>query len=109
MAPRARAAASACLVASGLLISGAGGAIALADPGQGHSRQDNREGSDSHTRDDSVGENASNVWQRPDTRWGNGRWNGPGARATSAYYTRRTHKAFQEAGIDGLLREALLS
>ena len=32
MAPRVRAAASACLVASGLLMSGVGGAIALADP-----------------------------------------------------------------------------
>jgi len=75
-----------------LLISGAGGAIALADPGQGHSGQDDRKGSDSHTRGDSVGdivrrafgfddgggENASNVWQRPDTRWGNGPRNGPG-------------------------------
>jgi hypothetical protein len=96
VATRARAAASACLVASGLLVSGAGGAIALADPVQGHNRQDDRKGSDdrggpdSHPRDDSVGdvvwrafgvddgEHASNLWQRPDTRWGNGRWNGPG-------------------------------
>ena len=36
MASRVRVAASACLVASGLFISGAGGAIAFADPGHGY-------------------------------------------------------------------------
>ena len=92
MAPRVRAAASACLVASGLLMSGLGGAIALADPGQG--RSDDRKGSDDRTGDDSIGdivrrafgmddgsgEKASEPRKRPDTRWGNGRgpWHGPG-------------------------------
>ena len=76
MAPRVRAAASACLVASGLLISGVGGAIALADPGPG---ADERQGTDSREDDDSVGDivrrafgfgdgqNTSNPWQRPET------------------------------------------
>jgi hypothetical protein len=95
VAPRVRAAASACLVASGLLISGVGGAIALAEPGpgQGEDRWDTRDGSGdggnarSHQGDDSVGDivrralgfdggdghNASSPWQRPDRRWGNGR------------------------------------
>jgi hypothetical protein len=96
VALRVRAAASACLVASGLLISGVGGAIALADPGQGHGRSDDRTGPDDRRGDDSVGdivrrafgldddggqkaENAS-PGQRPDTRWGNGRGpsHGPG-------------------------------
>ena len=92
MAPRVRAAASACLVASGLLMSGLGGAIALADPGQG--RSDDRKGSDDRTGDDSIGdivrrafgmddgsgEKASEPRKPPDTRWGNGRgpWHGPG-------------------------------
>ena len=96
MALRVRAAASACLVASGLLISGVGGAIALADPGQGHGRSDDRTGPDDRRGDDSIGdmvrrafaldeggqktENASKPGQGPDTRWGNGRgpWHGAG-------------------------------
>ncbi|HKV19026.1 MAG TPA: hypothetical protein VJR50_08320, partial [Mycobacterium sp.] len=93
-----RAAASACLVASGLLISGVGGAIALADPGHGNGRSDDRTESDDRSAsdrgsaDDSVGdivrrafgfgggddEKTSNPWQRPDTRWGNGRSEAPG-------------------------------
>ncbi len=60
VAPRVRAAASACLVASGLLMSGVGGAIALADPGQGRSDDrkgaDDREGSDDRSGDDSIGD-----------------------------------------------------
>jgi hypothetical protein len=80
-----RAAASACLVASGLLISGVGGAMALADPGHGQS--DDRRGSDGHTGDDSMGDvvrrafglddgagqKSSDLRQQPDTRLGNGR------------------------------------
>jgi hypothetical protein len=98
VAPRVRAAASACLVASGLLISGAGGAIALADPGQGSGRSDDRkspddrEGADDGSGDDSIGDivrrafgrsdgngqKISEPRQGPDTRWGNGRvpWRG---------------------------------
>ena len=52
MAPRVRAAALACLVASGLLLSGLGGAIALADPGDGHGHPDDREGSDDREASD---------------------------------------------------------
>ena len=59
MAPRARAAASACLVASGLLMSGLGGAIALADPGQG--RSDERKGADDSTGDGSIDPNSPEV------------------------------------------------
>ena len=89
MAPRVRAAASACLVASGLLISGVGGAMALADSGQGHGQgnSEDRKDSDDHSADGSVGdivrqalgladgnsEKVFNPWQRPDTRLGNGR------------------------------------
>ena len=50
MASRVRVAASACLVASGLFMAGAGGAIALADPGPGYGRSDDRK------RDDSIGD-----------------------------------------------------
>src|SRR5690349_13239338 len=99
VAPRVRAAASACLVASGLLLSGVGGAIALADPGHGRKddrdSSDGRKGSDSRQVDDSVGDivrrafgfddggdsggqNTADPWQRPDTRWGNGRPREPG-------------------------------
>lgn len=102
MAPRVRVAASACLVASGLFIAGAGGAIALADPGHGNGRSDghsdgrsdDRKGSDDRSGDDSIGdlvrrafgmgdgsdEKSSQPGQRPETRWGNGRprWHGPG-------------------------------
>ncbi len=81
VASRVRVAASACLVASGLLIGGAGGAMALADPEHGNGR------SDDTTHDDSVGgivrrafsvdggngEKASEPRQRPQTRSGNGR------------------------------------
>lgn len=44
---RVRVAASACLVASGLFIGAAGGAIALADPGDGYEKQDDSKGGDS--------------------------------------------------------------
>ena len=47
VASRVRVAASACLVASGLFIAGAGGAIALADPGPGYGKSDDRQGDDS--------------------------------------------------------------
>ncbi len=47
VASRVRVAASACLVASGLLIGGAGGAMALADPGHGHGNSDDRHANDS--------------------------------------------------------------
>jgi len=99
VALRVRAAASACLVASGLLISGLGGAIALADPGHGRGQgrsddrkpPDDRSASDDRSGDESMGDivrrafgldggdgqTAANPWRRPDTRWGNGRWQGP--------------------------------
>ena len=81
VASRLRVAASACLVASGLFMCGAGGAIALADPGPGYGR------SDDLTDDDSIGDivrrafglgdgndaKASEPAQAPRTRWGNGR------------------------------------
>ena len=47
VASRVRVAASACLVASGLFMAGAGGAIALADPGNGYGSSDDRTGDDS--------------------------------------------------------------
>ena len=79
-------------------MSGVGGAIALADPGQGRSddrkNADGRSGSDDRAGDGSIGdivrralgmhdgggEKASEPRKRPDTRWGNGRgpWHGPG-------------------------------
>jgi len=79
-------------------MSGVGGAIALADPGQGRSDDrksaDGRSGSDDRAGDESIGdivrrafgmddgsgEKASDPRTRPDTRWGNGRgpWHGPG-------------------------------
>ncbi len=81
VASRLRVAASACLVASGLFMCGAGGAIALADPGPGYGR------SDDLTDDDSIGDivrrafglgdgndaKASEPAQGPHPRWGNGR------------------------------------
>ena len=84
VASRLRVAASACLVASGLFMCGAGGAIALADPGPGYGR------SDDLTDDDSIGDivrrafglgdgndandvKASEPGQAPRTQWGNGR------------------------------------
>jgi hypothetical protein len=81
MALRVRVAASAFLVASGLIIGGAGGAMALADPGDGYGH------SDDDTGDGSVGDivrrafspgggsdhKASEPDHRPQTRWGNGR------------------------------------
>jgi hypothetical protein len=84
---RVRVAASACLVASGLFMAGAGGAIALADPGHGYGRSDDGRGGDG-TGDDSIGDivrrafglgdgndaKASELEQQgPRTRWGNGR------------------------------------
>lgn len=42
MASRARVAAAACLLASGLIVTGAGTAIALADPERGHGSSDDR-------------------------------------------------------------------
>jgi hypothetical protein len=80
-----RVAASACLVASGLFMAGAGGAIALADPGHGYGRQDH---SDDSRGDDSIGDMVRRAFgfgegndqkrsepagQGPQTRWGNGR------------------------------------
>jgi len=79
-------------------MSGIGGAIALADPGQGRSdnrkNADDRSGSDDRAADESIGdivrrafgmdngggEKASEPRIRPDIRWGNGRgpWHGPG-------------------------------
>jgi hypothetical protein len=87
VALRVRAAASACLVASGLLITGAGGAIALADPGQGTGQSDDREGPEDGSGDDSIGDvvrrafglndgngqKISQPRQGPETRWGNRR------------------------------------
>lgn len=81
VASRLRVAASACLLASGLFMCGAGGAIALADPGPGYGR------SDDLTDDDSIGDivrrafglgdgndaKASEPAQGPHPRWGNGR------------------------------------
>ncbi|OBA90497.1 hypothetical protein A5662_22935 [Mycobacteriaceae bacterium 1482268.1] len=81
MASRVRVAASACLVASGLFIAGAGGAIALADPGRGNGHS----GSD-HRKDESRSDNARRavdfgagsesdlkVVEPRQPRWGNGR------------------------------------
>src|SRR6476661_8810280 len=85
VASRVRVAASACLVASGLFMAGAGGAIALADPGHGYGRQDR---SDDSLGDDSIGDVVRRAFglddgndqkssepgrQWPQTRWGNGR------------------------------------
>jgi hypothetical protein len=85
VASRVRVAASACLVASGLFMAGAGGAIALADPGHGYGRQDH---SDDSRGDDSIGDMVRRAFgfgegndqktsepagQGPQTRWGNGR------------------------------------
>lgn len=81
MASRVRVAAWACVVASGLFIAGTGGAMALADPGDGYDRTDDRNPDDSigdivrraFGLDDGNREKASHPWQRPSTRWGNGR------------------------------------
>src|SRR3954471_11419444 len=85
VASRVRVAASACLVASGLFMAGAGGAIALADPGHGYGRQDR---SDNSRDDDSIGDVVRRAFgfgdgdgqktsgpdgPGPQTRWGNGR------------------------------------
>src|SRR3954462_14709994 len=85
VALRVRVAASACFVASGLFMAGAGGAIALADPGHGYGRQDR---SDNSRDDDSIGDVVRRAFgfgdgndqtasgpggQGPQTRWGNGR------------------------------------
>src|SRR6476619_5682527 len=85
VASRVRVAASACLVASGLFMAGAGGAIALADPGHGDDRQDR---ADNSRGDDSIGDMVRRAFgfgdgndqktsepagQGPQTRWGNGR------------------------------------
>jgi hypothetical protein len=85
VASRVRVAASACLVASGLFMADAGGAIALADPGHGYGRQDR---SDDSRGDDSIGDMVRRAFgfgegndqktsepagQGPQTRWGNGR------------------------------------
>jgi hypothetical protein len=81
VATRIRVAASACLVASGLLIGGAGGAMALADPGAGHDHSDDGRGGDSigdvvrraFTLDGGNAPKAREDRGRPTTRWGNGR------------------------------------
>ena len=81
MASRVRVAASTCLVLSGLFIGGAGGAIALADPGYGYGTSEDRSGDDSigdivrraFGMDDGNAEKASEPGQRPQTRWGNSR------------------------------------
>lgn len=64
---RVRAAAAACLVASGLFVGGAGSAIALADSGPGPGNSDDRR------TNDSLGQNESKPDQTPQRRWGNGR------------------------------------
>jgi hypothetical protein len=77
VALRVRVAASACLVASGLFMAGAGGAIALADPGHGYGREDDRQSNDSigETIRDGLGNRESNSTPRrhPGSHWGNGR------------------------------------
>ena len=81
MALRVRVAASAFLVASGLIIGGAGGAMALADPGDGYGRSDDDTGDGSigdivrhaFSSDRGNGQKASESNHRPQTRWGNGR------------------------------------
>jgi hypothetical protein len=78
---RVRAAAAACLVASGLFVGGAGSAIALADPGHGRGDSDNRPGNDSLGDDlrrdiggqGGNGQKGSAPADRPQSRWGNGR------------------------------------
>jgi hypothetical protein len=82
VASRVRVAASTCLVVSGLFIGGAGGAMALADPGNGYGKSDDHQGDDSlvdvirhvfgmETGNDQHGDSESRRW--PHTRWGNGR------------------------------------
>lgn len=85
MAPRVRVAASACLVASGLFIGGAGSAIALAEPGHSYSHSDGHsddaKGEDAigGSLNDSSGTDAGHARKpsesrgNPQTRWGNGR------------------------------------
>lgn len=81
VASRVRVAASACLVASGLLIGAACCAIALADPQHGNVRSDGTKHDDSVgdivrralSLDGGNGEKASEPSQRPQTRWGDGR------------------------------------
>lgn len=91
MASRVRVAASACLVASGLFIAGAGGAMAIADPGPGYSGPDDGNGGDSigdivrraFSLDGGNEQKASEPSRRPQTRLGNGRQdqNGQGENA----------------------------
>ena len=81
MASRVRVGASACLVASGLFMAGAGGAIAIAEPEPGHVKSDDRRANDSlgdviHRAlgmDDGTDQKASEPPNRPHTRLGNGR------------------------------------
>lgn len=82
VASRVRVAASACLIASGLFMAAAGGAIALADPGQGYGRQDDRQSNDSigdvvrrafGFGDGNDQKTSEPGRQGPQTRWGNGR------------------------------------
>ena len=76
-----RTAASVCLVASGLFMAGAGGAIALAEPEPGYGKSDDRQSSDSLGEtirralgiDGGNDQKASEPGNRPDSRWGNGR------------------------------------
>ena len=79
---RVRVAASACLVASGLFIGAAGGAIALADPGDGYGKQDDSKGGDSigaivrrafGLGDGSDAKSTKPGQYGPNTHWGNGR------------------------------------
>lgn len=103
MAPRVRAAASACLVASGLLISGVGGAMALADGGSGEDQgpSEIRKDSDDNGGEESIGDivrralglggndgQVLNPWRRPDTRWGNGRGEGESTNTKQATDTK---------------------
>lgn len=91
MASRVRVAVSACLVASGLIIAGAGGAMALADPGHDYGRSDDakHDDADHPTHGGSIGDvirrafdldggNGADATKDeprdgPHTRWGNGR------------------------------------
>ena len=80
MASRVRVAASACLVASGLFMACAGGAIAIADPGNGYGSSDDRRANDSlggvirrALGMDSGQQDASKPRNRPPTQVGSGR------------------------------------
>ncbi len=128
MASRVRVAASACLVASGLIIAGVGGAMALADPGYGYGQSDGPSDdgkSGNHSGDgkgdDSVGDVFRRAFsldgngdqtpehgQRPQARAGNGRDGQEGVNQEEPPRTGATPtvgSATQQAATDSTTRE----